>query len=130
MINNRGAPMNRLPFKIRAWVRNEPNRIAALAVTAILWLLLSPMAMAEEWLVIQKDRAYVPETLTAHVGDRVVFSNEDDVTHNVYSDSKAAIFDLGAQKPGQKATIVLQTPGIVEVECEIHPKMHLLIDVK
>jgi plastocyanin len=104
--------------------------IVALAVMAIPLLSFSPVAMAEEWLVVQKGRAYMPETLTAHVGDRVVFSNEDDVTHNVYSDSKAAVFDLGAQKPGEKATIVLQTPGIVDVECEIHPKMHLLIDVK
>ncbi len=110
--------------------RSPVRPIVALAVMAIPLLSFSPVAMAEEWLVVQKGRAYMPETLTAHVGDRVVFSNEDDVTHNVYSDSKAAVFDLGAQKPGEKATIVLQTPGIVDVECEIHPKMHLLIDVK
>ncbi len=93
-------------------------------------LLLVFDAAAEDLFVIQKGRIYLPDSLNAHVGDRVVFSNEDDVTHNVYSESPAATFDLGAQSPGQKMEIILNHPGTVDIECEIHPKMHMVINVK
>ena len=106
------------------------GRAIILAAAVLVSSLPAFGAAAEELLVVQKDRAYLPATLTAHVGDRVVFANEDDVTHNVYSESPAASFDLGAQKPGQKLGILLEKRGTVEVECEIHPKMHMVIEVK
>lgn len=94
-------------------------------------LLLSASASrAEDFLVTQSNKTFTPETLTIKRGDRVVFVNNDTVTHNMYSDTEGSEFNLGAQKPGEKTGIRLTVPGTVEVQCEIHPQMHLEIEVK
>lgn len=87
-------------------------------------------AVAEGLVVVQKDRGCLPTTLTGHVGERVRFSNEDEAPHNVCSESPQATFDLGTRKPGQQGGVTLHERGTIDVQCEIHPKMPLRIDVK
>ena len=99
----------------------------ALALTLLTWI---GSALAAEHTVEQQGRAFNPGALKAQVGDTVQFVNNDAVTHNVYSESAAATFNLGAQKPGRRMAVTLKKPGKVEVECEIHPKMLLVIEVQ
>jgi len=63
------------------------------------------------------------------VGDTVDFRNEDEIFHNVFSLSDTKSFDLGSYPKGQGRKVTFDKPGIVEVECSIHPEMHMKIEV-
>ncbi len=85
---------------------------------------------AAEYSVEQKNKAFSVKELTIHVGDTVNFPNADPFFHNVFSLSDVKSFDLGSYKKGTTRSIVFDKPGKVEVECAIHPKMHMVIHVE
>jgi plastocyanin len=87
-------------------------------------------ALAEEHVISQKGKAFAPKKLTVQVGDTVKFVNEDPFAHNVFSLSDVKSFDLGSYGQGQSKTIVMDKPGIVDVECAVHPDMKMSIEVK
>lgn len=99
-------------------------------VSSILILLtLTNLVQAATLTVLQKDKQFVPVTLQIKVGDSVNFMNEDPFYHNVFSLSDAKNFDLGSFPKGQFKTVVFNKAGKVNVECAIHPDMHLEIEV-
>ena len=49
--------------------------------------------------------------------------NDDTIFHNVFSLSKTRPFDLDIYKPGDSKSVTFNTPGLVKVYCNIHPKM-------
>ena len=74
--------------------------------------------------IVQRDRAFVPNTLVVQRGTRVSFPNTDPFLHNVFSPGPAKPFDLGTVKQGEKPGVVrLYEPGVVEVLCNMHAKM-------
>jgi len=85
---------------------------------------------AADHVIVQKDKTFHPNHLKVKVGDRIIFKNDDGFAHNAFSDSDAAEFDIGMQKPGQDVVVTMKKPGKVEVECAIHPNMHLTIEVE
>ena len=91
--------------------------------------MLALAAKAADTVVIQKDKAFSPVTLKVKVGDSVEFRNEDTIFHNVFSLSDVKSFDLGSYPKGQSRKVTFDKPGVVEVECAIHPQMHLKIEV-
>ncbi|MGC4048813.1 MAG: hypothetical protein QM757_04740 [Paludibaculum sp.] len=71
----------------------------------------------------QKDRRFSPDLLVVPVGSTVSFPNLDPIFHNVFSLSKAKSFDLGNYPRNQSRTVTFSTPGIVFVNCHLHPNM-------
>lgn len=88
------------------------------------------IAFAATHNVGQKNKRFTVDKLVIAVGDTVNFPNYDDIHHNVYSISDAKVFDLGSYGQGESKSVTFDTPGIVEVECAIHPTMHMTIEVK
>ncbi len=84
---------------------------------------------ADEYKAVQKDKTFKPASLKVKVGDTVDFLNEDDFFHNVFSLSDIKSFDLGSYPKGQGRKVTFDKPGIVEVECSIHPEMQMKIEV-
>lgn len=80
-------------------------------------------------LVNQKAKQFSVAALNAKVGDSVTFKNEDDVSHNIFSLSEVQTFDLGTFGSGQTRTLKLESPGVIEVECAVHPNMKMNITV-
>jgi plastocyanin len=73
----------------------------------------------------QKDKQFWPQTAVVQRGTNVVFPNMDAVFHNVFSTSGRNSFDLGSYRSGDTPrSVVLTTPGVVEVFCNIHSKMN------
>jgi plastocyanin len=73
----------------------------------------------------QKDKQFWPQTAVVQKGTSVVFPNMDPVFHNVFSTSGRNSFDLGSYRSGDTPrSVVLTTPGVVEVYCNIHSKMN------
>ncbi len=87
-----------------------------------------PKAAAEKE-ILQKDLMFVPTLLPVQSGTRVAFPNLDDTYHNVFSLSPAKRFDLGRYRPDEKPipSVILDTPGLVTVRCDIHEHMRALI---
>ncbi len=85
---------------------------------------------AKEYIVDQKDKQFSQKTLKVKVGDSVDFRNSDDISHNVFSLSDAKSFDLGSYPKGQMKRVTFDKPGMVEVECSIHPTMQMVVEVE
>ncbi len=75
----------------------------------------------------QHKRQYVPRMLAITAGQKVDFPNDDSFFHNVFSLSKARKFDLGQYWKGRSKQKVFPRKGIVQVYCNIHPKMSATI---
>jgi plastocyanin len=99
------------------------------ASSIFILLTLASQVQAETFTVFQKNKQFDPVTLKIKVGDSVNFTNEDPFYHNVFSLSDAKSFDLGSFPKGQFKTVVFNKAGKVDVECAIHPNMHLVIQV-
>jgi plastocyanin len=72
----------------------------------------------------QLNKQFMPRVTVVPRGTRVDFPNEDSVFHNVFSLSPGNNFDLGTYRAGDKpGSVVLATPGVVKVFCNLHSQM-------
>lgn len=71
----------------------------------------------------QKNREFVTDTLVVPVGSTVSFPNRDPIFHNVFSLSKPKTFDLGNYSQDHTRTVDFNKPGLVFVNCHLHPNM-------
>jgi plastocyanin len=105
----------------------------AIILSTVLW---STHAMAtQDYVVEQKDKEFVykgakVEALKIKVGDVIEFRNVDPYFHNVFSLSGVKIFDLGSYPQGKSKSVKFDKAGKVEIECAIHPQMHMIVEVK
>lgn len=80
--------------------------------------------------VAQQNKTFIPNFIAVERGTSVEFPNYDDFDHNVFSFSKAApAFDLDRYPKGKSKTRVFDKVGIVQIFCNIHPKMRAIIVV-
>ena len=93
-------------------------------------LLLASSLLAENHIVNQKDKTFIPHSIDASVGDTITFKNSDPFAHNAYTDDEANEFDIGMQSPGEDVTVEIKASGKFNVECAIHPNMLLEVTVK
>jgi plastocyanin len=94
-------------------------------------ILSTPLAVyAKDYEVLQKDKKFSQATLKVKVGDVIVFKNEDPFSHNIFSLSDIKTFDLGSYPKGQSKSVTFDKPGMVEIECAIHPDMKLTVEVQ
>jgi plastocyanin len=97
------------------------------SLAALLWMNSS---MAAEHAVLQKNKLFSVAEITVKPGDTIVFKNDDDVAHNVFSSSAGFQFNLKMQPPGSSASFTFENEGKAEVRCVMHPTMKLMVDVK
>ena len=92
-------------------------------------LMMTASATSGEVEILQKDRTFSQSEITIHAGQKVVFKNGDEITHNVFSVTPGMEFDLRRQAPGASDTVTFDREGVAEVRCSIHPKMKLMVKV-
>jgi len=76
-----------------------------------------------------RNKMLIPHILALPVGSTVTFPNEDPISHNLFSLSSGNAFDLGLYRKGAGKTETFNTPGIVNVYCNVHPNMSAVIHV-
>jgi plastocyanin len=103
----------------------RPALLAALLVAAP--LAAAPLVVSHA--VSQKGKVFSKTTLTVKPGDEIVFTNDDEVVHNVFSSSAGFAFNLKGQAPGTSSKISFDKEGTAEVRCAFHPTMKLSITV-
>lgn len=77
----------------------------------------------EPAVIDQRDTQFVPRISVIPVGSRVSFPNSDNVRHQVYSFSPAKRFQLPLYSGRAAAPVTFDTPGVVELGCNIHDWM-------
>lgn len=88
-----------------------------------------PVATASMAEIVQRDRRFAPDLVVISAGSTVWLPNRDVIFHNVFSLSKAKIFDLGNYAKDQTRSVVFPVPGIVFVNCRLHSNMTATIVV-
>ena len=101
-----------------------------LRVPFALALLLAPhAALAEEHVILQKDKNFSQERIQIQRNETIRFRNEDPFAHNVYSRSDVADFNVKLQEPGASDVVKFDKTGTGVVRCAIHPGMKLTVEV-
>lgn len=103
--------------------------LVCLAATATALSSLAALA-ASSHKIGQKNKQFSRSEMTIRTGDTVVFKNDDQVTHNVFSRSDGNAFNVKTQSPGTSTPVRFNREGKVEVRCAIHPQMKLVIHVQ
>ncbi len=99
---------------------------------AVVYLEKAPPAPVETLVPVhvamrQQRETFVPHVLAVVVGSVVDFPNADPFFHNVFSFSKPQRFDLGRYPKGHSKSVRFDTPGVVQVFCDIHSQMTAFI---
>ena len=105
------------------------KRPLILTVLTVIGFVLASAYGAEQPVVVQKNRMFTVAEIKIHPGDSILFKNEDDVVHNVFSSSPGSPFNLKIQQPGETASQSFKQEGTVEVRCVVHPGMKLIVNV-
>ena len=71
----------------------------------------------------QHGLAFEPHILVVETGTSVVFPNDDDVRHHVYSFSHAKQFNFSIESHDSREDLSFDTPGVVTLGCNIHDEM-------
>lgn len=82
------------------------------------------------FLVHQRNKLFTPKSITARVGDALVFVNEDEVEHEVHPLENATSPPIQSQKPKQWDRVELTSEGTLKFGCAIHPAMRLEVKVE
>jgi len=77
----------------------------------------------------QKNKMFMPDLLAVSAGSTVSFPNLDPIFHNVFSLSKAKEFDLGNYPKDKTRLVTFAKPGVIFVNCHLHPNMTAAIVV-
>jgi plastocyanin len=103
-------------------MRAETIALAAAAVALSL-----TAARAETINVAMTNVAYTPVTISARVGDTIVWTNGDIVAHTVTARDKS--WDLMAM-PKKTVSLTVKKAGNIEYYCKFHPNMVGRIEIK
>lgn len=74
-------------------------------------------------------RAFVPHVRVITPGSRVAFPNQDPFSHNIFSSTPGAQFDLGLYGAGKSKEAPFRRAGAYPIYCNIHPRMTAFVVV-
>jgi plastocyanin len=86
-------------------------------------------APGPEVVLDQVGLTFIPHVLPVLKGTTVAFPNSDEVRHNVFSASEAKRFNLGTYSKGVVRHMAFDTPGVVELLCNVHAEMSAYVVV-
>jgi plastocyanin len=72
----------------------------------------------------QRGAQFKPRVLPVVRGTEVDMTNDDWVSHSVFSRATSKAFDLGIYGQDVKKTVVFDKTGVVQIFCAIHPRMN------
>jgi plastocyanin len=104
-------------------------RFSIVAIAALAGAIVG--ASAATVTVDQRGLTFTKTSISIAHGDKIVFTNEDDVIHNIHifgpgDEDK----DVGLQKPGATLAYTFDKAGSYTVRCNIHPSVKMSVTVK
>jgi plastocyanin len=100
----------------------------------LVWLDLAPGARvakrpASAFTVTTRGKTILPHVVAVPAGSTISFPNEDPIAHNLFSLTQGNTFDLGLYRKGPGKSQKFETPGVVNVYCNVHPNMSAVVHV-
>ena len=83
----------------------------------------TPRLAATNSSIAMNGRAFVPRVRVVTAGSKVEFPNQDPFSHNIFSTTPGAVFDLGLYPSGRSKDATFRRAGEFPVYCNIHPRM-------
>jgi plastocyanin len=120
---------NDLPARCRG-PRHGDIKMKPIAFAVILGVIAgSVTALAAGKSITQKGKVFSESEISIKKGETVIFVNDDNITHNIFSTSSGNAFNIGAQAPGVSTPVKFANAGEVTVLCAIHPRMQMAVKV-
>jgi plastocyanin len=100
---------------------------------AVLWLKplpgtpTTPFPAHGQYMLVQKNRMFMPHLLVVPVGSEVLFPNRDPFFHDVFSKFDGKRFDLGLYEAGSTRGVTFSREGVSYIFCNIHPEMSAVV---
>ena len=79
--------------------------------------------------MMTRGKILIPHVLAVPAGSTVQFPNDDPISHNLFSLSGSNAFDLGLYRRGPGKAQKFDSPGLVNVYCNVHPNMSAVVHV-
>jgi hypothetical protein len=99
----------------------------------LIWLepigVRAPKPAPGRFQMVTRGKMVLPHVLAIPAGSTVEFPNDDPISHNLFSLSSNNPFDLGLYRRGAGKSQRFDTPGLVNVYCNVHPNMSAVIQV-
>lgn len=89
----------------------------------------APKRPGSTFTMVTRSKTFLPHVLAVPAGSTVSFPNEDPISHNLFSLTPGNTFDLGLYRKGAGKTHKFETPGVVNVYCNVHPNMSAVVHV-
>jgi plastocyanin len=83
----------------------------------------APKSKPGDYRIYTHLRAFDPPSLVIPIGSRIIFPNQDDILHNVFSATPGSEFDLGTYAEDERASYTFRKAGVVTVNCNVHQEM-------
>lgn len=100
-----------------------------LAAAAMLSALGWSAACAANLYIHQHNLRFSEKEVSLRAGDLLIFTNDDDVIHNIGIRGADDTQDLGLQRPGATVSRRFNSAGSFLIVCSVHPRMRVKIDV-
>ncbi|HEY0160853.1 MAG TPA: hypothetical protein VGF28_26455 [Thermoanaerobaculia bacterium] len=88
-----------------------------------------PKKAAAPFAMTTRSKTFTPHVLAVPAGSTIAFPNEDPISHNLFSLTPGYTFDLGLYRKGPGKSHKFETPGVVNVYCNVHPNMSAVVHV-
>jgi plastocyanin len=89
----------------------------------------APKRPGSTFTMTTRSKAFLPHVLAVPAGSTIGFPNEDPISHNLFSLTPGHTFDLGLYRKGPGKAEKFETPGVVNIYCNIHPNMSAVVHV-
>ena len=98
------------------------NAVVSLVTESSAGMPAASSKLPTEKTIDQRDETFLPLVTIIPKGGHIVFANNDQTTHQVYSFSKIKQFEMTLNR-GQKAPIAFDNTGVAALGCNIHDHM-------
>jgi plastocyanin len=106
------------------------NRLFASALLALALVAMLENANAAQQHVAASGKQFSTTEVRIASEDMVIFVNQDQVVHQVFSTTEGLRFNLKRLPPGAASGVRFAKRGIAEVRCAIHRDMHMKVVVE
>jgi plastocyanin len=106
------------------------NRLFASALLALALIAMLENANAAQQHVTASGKQFSTPAVRIAYQDMVIFVNQDQVVHQVFSSTDGLRFNLKRMPPGAASGVKFAKRGIAEVRCAIHRGMQMKVIVE
>lgn len=89
----------------------------------------APKRNGSTFTMTTRSKTFLPHVVAVPAGSTINFPNEDPIAHNLFSLTPGNTFDLGLYRKGPGKPHKFDTPGVVNIYCNVHPNMSAVVHV-